>query len=183
MVFLLKAKTSKKDVPIDRLPFMISEKTDCLGSRFFRITTYYLLPLRISFSTLSTCCRCTFQFVLLLHTSHYPAHFTLLCPCAFHFPCVLPAAPTHFSLFCYCTLHLILHISIHWPPAANIGRISCSQAASQPPHMRLTAVRHFITPNSIRNFLSQFYNFYAFNNGLVRLQDAKWILIFERTKD
>ena len=36
MVFLLKAKTSKKDVPIDRLPFMISEKTDCLGSRFFR---------------------------------------------------------------------------------------------------------------------------------------------------
>ena len=83
MVFLLKTKTSKKDVPIDRLPFMISEKTDCLGSRFFRITTYYLLPLHISFSMLSTCCHCTFQLVLLLHASSYPAHFTLLCPCAF----------------------------------------------------------------------------------------------------
>ena len=120
MVFLLKTKTSKKDVPIDRLPFMISEKTDCLGSRFFRIPTYYLLPLRIS---------------------------------------------------------------LHWPPAANTGRISCSQAASQPHHIHLTAIRHFIAPNSIRNFLSQFYNFYAFNNGLVRLQDAKCILIFECTKD
>lgn len=102
MVFLLKTKTSKKDVPIDRLPFMISEKTDCLGSRFFRITTYYLLPLRISFSTLSTCCPCTFQFVVLLHTSHYPVHFTLLCPCAFHFPCSVPATPAHFAPLATC---------------------------------------------------------------------------------
>lgn len=79
MVFLLKTKISKKDVPIDRLPFMISEKTDCLGSRFFRITTYYLLPLRISFFTLSTCCHC-----------------------AFHFPCSVPAAHAHFAPLATC---------------------------------------------------------------------------------
>lgn len=76
MVFLLKTKTSKKDVPIDRLPFMISEKTDCLGSRFFRITTYYLLPLRISFSMLSTCCPCAFRSIdhLLPIPAAYRAH-------------------------------------------------------------------------------------------------------------
>lgn len=136
MVFLLKTKTSKKDVPIDRLPFMISEKTDCLGSRFFRITTYYLLPLRILFSMLSTCCRCTFQLVLLLHTSHYPAHFTLLCHYAFHFTCSVPAAPAH--LIFHAQYLLPLRISPHWPPAANTGRISCSQAASQPPHIHPT---------------------------------------------
>lgn len=122
MVFLLKTKTSKKDVPIDRLPFMISEKTDCLGSRFFRITTYYLLPLRISFSTLSTCCPCTFQFVLLLHTSHYPVHFTLLCPCAFHFPCVLPAAPAHFRSI------------------GHLLPISAAYRAHKLPHSRLTYI-------------------------------------------
>lgn len=83
MVFLLKTKTSKKDVPIDRLPFMISEKTDCLGSRFFRITTYYLLPLHISVCsaiahfTLS----CTFHFALPLRIS-FPMLSTC-CPCAF----------------------------------------------------------------------------------------------------
>lgn len=124
MVFLLKTKTSKKDVPIDRLPFMISEKTDCLGSRFFRITTYYLLPLRISFSTLSTCCPCTFQFVLLLHASPYPAHFTLLCPCAFHFPCSVPAAPAHFATLATCCLLPI-------PAAYRAHRL---------PHSRLTYI-------------------------------------------
>lgn len=165
MVFLLKTKTSKKDVPIDRLPFMISEKTDCLGSRFFRITTYYLLPLRISFFMLSTCCRCTFQLVLLLHVSPYPAHFTLLCLCAFHFPRPVPAAPTHFRSI------------------GHLLPIPAAYRAHRLPHIHLTAIRHFIAPNSIRNFLSQFYNFYAFNNGLVCLRDAKWILIFERTKD
>ena len=83
MVFLLKTKTSKKDVPIDRLPFMISEKTDCLGSRFFRITTYYLLPLRISFSMLSTCCPCTF------HLAAAPAHFI------FHAQYLLPISAAY----------------------------------------------------------------------------------------
>jgi hypothetical protein len=158
MAFLLKTKTSKKDVPIDRLPFMISEKTDCLGSRFFRITTYYLLPLRISFSTLSTCCRCTFQLVLLLHTSHHPAHFTLLCLCAFHFPRSVPAAHAHFVPLATCCQY-----------RPHIVLTGC-----------LTYIRHFIAPNSIRNFLSQFYNFYAFNNGLVRLQNGYHFL---STKD
>lgn len=169
MVFLLKTKTSKKDVPIDRLPFMISEKTDCLGSRFFRITTYYLLPLRISFSTLSTCCRCTFQLVLLLHTSHHPAHFTLLCLCAFHFPRPVPAAPAHFAPLATCCQY-----------RPHIALTGCLTAASYASHSCST----FHSTQQYKELpIAILYNFYAFNNGLVRLQDAKWILIFERTKD